>query len=101
MLLGADIHVFTYHKNLMFNTLKTQHVLCWHTKIEEISPILHYIKGPCNILANNLSRLCCLVTPAQIAEGKKLVEPAEVSIEEEDEAYFLDQECSFLYNENI
>jgi hypothetical protein len=34
-------------------------------------------------------------------EGKKLVEPAEVSIEEEDEAYFLDQEYSVLYNENI
>ncbi len=50
--------------------------------------MLHYIEGPHNILANNLSRLHCLVTPAQIAEGKKLVEPAEVSIEEEDEAYF-------------
>jgi hypothetical protein len=63
--------------------------------------MLHYIEGPCNILANNLSRLHRLVTPAQIAEGKKLVEPAEVSIEEEDEAYFLDQEYSGLYNENI
>jgi hypothetical protein len=34
-------------------------------------------------------------------EGKKLVEPAEVSIEEEDEANFLDQEYSGLYNENV
>jgi hypothetical protein len=56
--------------------------------------MLHYIEGPCNILANNLSRLHCLVTPAQITEGKKLVEPAEVSIEEEDKAYFLNQEYS-------
>ncbi len=89
MLLYADIHVFTDHKNLTFDILKTQCVLCWHTQIEEFSPILHYIGGPCNILANNLSRLHRLVTPAQIAEGKKLVEPAEVSIEEEDKAYFL------------
>jgi hypothetical protein len=69
MLLGADIHVFTDHKNLMFDALKMQRVLCWHTKIEEFSPILHYIEGPHNILADNLSRLLCLITPAQIAEG--------------------------------
>jgi hypothetical protein len=86
MLLSADIHVFMDHNNLTFHTLKTQHVLCWRTKIEEFSPILHYIEGPRNILANNLSRLHCLVTLAQIAEGKKVLEPAEVSIEEEDEA---------------
>jgi hypothetical protein len=63
--------------------------------------MLHYIEGPPNILADNLARLHCLVTPAQIAEGKKLVEPAEVSIEEEDEAYFLDQEYSDLYDEDV
>jgi hypothetical protein len=38
----------------------------------------------------NYSRLYCLITLALIAEGKNLVEPAEVSIEEEDEVYFLD-----------
>jgi hypothetical protein len=101
MLLGANIHVFTDHKNLTFDTLKTQHVLRWHTKIEEFSPMQHYIEDPCNILANNLSRLHCLVTPAQIVEGKQLVEPVEVSIEEEDKVYFLDQEYSGLYNENV
>jgi hypothetical protein len=80
MLLGD---VLTDHKNLTFDTLKTQCLLRWQTKIEEFSPMLHYIEGHRNILANNLSRLHCLVTPAQIAEGKKLVEPAEVSIEEQ------------------
>ena len=74
----------------MFDTLKMQHLLCCVQKIEEFSPMLHYIEGPRNILANNLSRLHCLVTPAQMAEGKKLAEPAEVSNEEKDEAYFLD-----------
>jgi hypothetical protein len=61
-------------------------VLRWCTKIEEISPILNYIKGPPNILADNLSRLHRLVTPAQIAEGKKLAEPAEIN-EEEDKRF--------------
>ena len=63
--------------------------------------MLHYIEGPCNILADNLSRLHRQVTPAQIAEGKKLVEPAEVSDKEEDKAYFLDQEYSGLYDADI
>jgi hypothetical protein len=67
MHLGADIYVVTDNKNPMFDTLKMQHVLHWRTKIEEFSPMLHYIKGPRNILADNLSRLHCLVTPAQIA----------------------------------
>jgi hypothetical protein len=101
MLLGANIHVFTDHKNLTFDTLKTQRVLHWHTKIEEFLPMLHYIEGPRNILADNLSRLHRLVTPAQIAEGRKIVEPVEVSIEEEDKAYFLDQEYSGLYDEDV
>jgi hypothetical protein len=85
----------------MFDTLKTQRVLRWHTQIEEFSPILHYIEGPNKILADNLSRFHCLVTLAQIAEGKKFIEPAEVSNEEEDEAYFLDQEYSGLYDEDV
>jgi hypothetical protein len=58
--------------------------------------MLHYIEGPCNIIVNNLLRLHCLVTPAQIVEEKKLIESTEVSNEEEDKTYFLDQEYSGL-----
>ena len=51
-------------------------MLRWRNKVEEFSPILHYIEGPKNILADNLSRLHRLPTPAQLAEGKNLIEPA-------------------------
>ena len=105
MLLGAEIHVYTDHKNLTFNNdIKTQRVLRWRTKIEEFSPFLHYIKGEKNILADNLSRMHRLPTPAQLAKGKKLVEPAVVSDNEEesdDEAFFLEQEFSGLYDNAV
>ena len=63
---------------------------------------MHYIEGPKNLLADNLSRLERLLTPAQLAEGKPLVEPAIVSDEEDDDsAYFLDQEYSGVVDNDI
>ena len=76
MLLGACIHVYTNHKNLTFDDLKTQRVLCWRNKIKEFLPWLHYIEGKKNIHADKLSRFLHLPTLSQIAEGKKLIEPA-------------------------
>jgi hypothetical protein len=51
--------------------------------------------------SHNYSRLHCLITLAQITEGKKLVEPAEVSIEDFFEVYFLDQEYSGLHDHEV
>jgi hypothetical protein len=57
--------------------------------------------GPPQYSSQQLYCLHCLVTPAQIAEGKKLVELTEVSNKERDEAYFLDQEYSCLYDDKV
>jgi hypothetical protein len=62
MLLSVCIHVYTNHKNLTFDDLKTQKVLHWRNKIEVFSPLLHYIEGKKNILADNLSQLLHLPT---------------------------------------
>ena len=97
---SSDIHIFTDHKNLTFDTLKMQRDLHWHNKVKEFSPTLHYIEGPCNILADNLSKLNCLITPAQIAEGKCLVEPTMVS-DDKDGMYFLTQEYSGYHEDDL
>ena len=102
MLLDADRHIFTKHKNLTFD-LKTQSVLQWHKKIEEFSPWLHYNEDKKNILAGNLSCLLCLPDSAQITEGKKLVKPAVVSDnkDEDEEAYLMDHDWSGIYDIDI
>ncbi len=97
MLLGADIHIFMEHTNLMFNTLTLRWY--WYMKIEEFLSL--DVIGPLQYSSHDYSRLHCLITLAKIAEGKKLVEPAEVSNEEEVEVYFLDQEHSGLYDDKV
>ena len=102
ILLGANIHVYTNHKNLTFDDFKTQRVLCWQNKIEEFLPWLHYIEGNRNILADNLSWLLCLPTPSQIVDRKKLIDPTIISYDEDEKEGFLTtRKNSGCLDENI
>jgi len=62
--------------------------------------MLHHFEGPRNILVDNLLLLHRLVTPAQLTEGKNLVDPAVVP-NDEDELYLLEQEYTGLNDDEI
>jgi hypothetical protein len=57
ILLGHQTEVFTNHKNLVYKTFNTEHVMRWRLIIEEFGPKVTYIKVVTNVVADAISRM--------------------------------------------
>ncbi len=70
MLLGAELHIHTDHKNILRVGDSSQQRLCWISYVYEYGPELHYVEGLHNVIADIISRLLRSNVSSPLA-GKK------------------------------
>ena len=71
MLLGAELHIYTDHKNILNVGDSSERRLRWISYVDEYGPTLHYIEGPRNVIADTFSRLSRKDVPSALV-GKKV-----------------------------
>jgi hypothetical protein len=109
MLLGAELHIYTYHKNILHVGDSSERRLRWISYVDEYGPNLLYIEGPRNVIADTFSRLSCKDVPSTLV-GKKaahsvsdseLEPPLYSSLIDDEEILqcFLSLPCCLLNNE--
>jgi hypothetical protein len=57
MLLGAELHIHTDHKNILHIGDSSQRILQWISYVDKYGPELHYVEGSANIAADTFSQL--------------------------------------------
>jgi hypothetical protein len=68
MLLGAELHIHTNHKNTLNIGDSSQCRLQWISYVDEYGPELHYKEGSANVVDDTFSWLSRKDTPAQPAK---------------------------------
>ncbi len=70
MLLGAELHVYTDHKNILNVSTSSERRLHWFSYLDEYGPTIHYIEGPRNVIADTFSRLMRKYVRSTLVEKK-------------------------------
>ena len=71
MLFGAEIHIHTDHRNILNVGDSSECRLIWISSVDEYGPVLHYVEGPLNVIADTLSWLSCNDNDSLALVGKK------------------------------
>jgi hypothetical protein len=79
MLLGAELHNFTDHKNILNVGDSSERCLGWILYVDEYSPTLHYIEGPHNMIAETFSRLPRQDDTSALVGKKAITEDSELA----------------------
>ncbi len=101
MLLGAELHINTDHKNILHIGDSSQHCLWWISHIDEYGPELHYVKGSGNIVADTSSHLAWKDTLTPPAVGKKWPAAFISNSESDVEDTPLDNYFSWTYDQEM
>ncbi len=72
LLLDAELHIYTDHKNILNVGDSSEQRLCWISYVDEYGPTIHYIESPCIFIADTFSRLLHKDVPSALV-GKKAV----------------------------
>jgi hypothetical protein len=71
MLLGAELHIHSNHKDIQHIRDSSQHILCWISYVDDYGPGLHCVEGSANVVADTFSRLSWNDTLTSPTVGKK------------------------------
>ncbi len=105
MLLGAELHVYTDHKNILNVGNSSEQRLHWISCVDESGPTIHYIEGPRNVIADTFSWLLRKDAPSILVEKKAVhvvsdseLESFYLSLTDNEEILqcFLNLPCCFL-----